>query len=137
MPVIESKRIPKMETFLFRSGSIYAEVIELENFTHMQEVLGGECFAIQFPKDILLWCTNQRDRPAIDHTLSIVKDGHKAEYFGNLLFTSNDDEKLEGINFLSVEQTKWLSENFRMGTSPLHGNFVFEFFIDNEEQDFQ
>lgn len=120
----------KTKALLFRSNCIYVDAIDLEDFGHMQELLGGDCVAIEFPKDILLWCANQWDRAAIEHTLTIVKNGRKVEWYGNLLFTSNDSDCPSGISSLTDEQTKWLSQNFNMSISPLHGNHVFEFCID-------
>lgn len=119
----------KTESLLFRTHCIYAETVQLVDFTHMQQLLGGECFAIEFPMEILLWCSNQWDRAAIEHTLTIDKNGKKIECYGNLLFTSNDNDCPTGIGSLTEEQTKWLSQNFRIALSPLHGNHVFEFLI--------
>jgi len=113
---------------LVRVDSVFVNPFLLEDFNHMREVLGGDCFAIALPHDIVLWCATPIDRSIFEHTVTI-QIGKKAEHLlGNVLITSNDEDSLNGICSLSEHQLKWLRENFYLEKSELHGNYVMKFY---------
>ena len=117
----------KINSQLVRVDSVFVNPIQLENFNHMQEVLGGDCFAISLPQDILLWRGTTSGRSIFEHTITI-RYGKKAEHLlGSVLITSNDEDHLDGICSLSDNQLKWLRDNFQLEKSELHGNYVLTF----------
>ena len=119
-------------SLLFSPKAFFAKNVLIENFKQMQELLGGECFAITLPHEILLWCSVQKDRKPSEHTLSILKQGYREHYYGNLLFTSDDEDSFQGIRSLSEHQIKWLGKQCRIVESPLSGDSVFDFHMDEE-----
>lgn len=123
-------------SLFLNAGSFFASTIELAGYRHMQQLLGGECEAIQLTPNILIWYKpyeNVLGSPDNDHTLTILKGNQSVNLYGNILITSNDDNNLDGIRGLSDQQHKWLGQHSELIISEHTGNYIIQFRPENSE----
>ncbi|MEK5071771.1 hypothetical protein [Sporosarcina sp. FSL K6-1508] len=116
----------KVSSLFFLESNFFANNILLEDFDHMQTLLGGDCIALALPCDILLWYPVPGES-RVKHTLTIQQATEQKIIYGNCLLTSNDEESLNGIRSLSANQRKWLGDNHSMVESEISGEYVIKF----------
>lgn len=114
-------------SLLFTPNTFFTEKVQLRDYQHMQELLGGDCFAIQLPESILVWCSFQKDRKPYEHSISIASGGYIEVLLGNVVITSNDDDNMNGFRDLSDRQMKWLAQNSQLIKSELNDYFIIQF----------
>lgn len=125
--MVTALREQKVSSLFFPESHFIANNIEVENFDHMQALLGGDCIAIALPYDILLWHHAQIGENNAKHTLTIQQGPQHKEIFGNCILTSNDDYCLSGIRSLSDSQRQWLGQHHSLMESEISGEYVFKF----------
>lgn len=118
----------EIKSMLISSESLFVSNLTLNSFEQLHEVLqSDDCYVINLPENLLLWCSVTYGSNAYQHALTIHSNERTENIYGNIVITSNDDNNLSGMSDLTNKQLAWLQENLRLEESNIHRGHVFSF----------